>query len=96
MHSAPDEMILQKAQAENRIIITSDTDFGELLAASGGKEPSVVLFRRTSGRPAVEFELLLAALRFSEVQEALVKGAIVVVDPKRVRIKNLPIGAELE
>jgi predicted nuclease of predicted toxin-antitoxin system len=40
-----DDRILDKAKHEKRVILTFDLDFGELLAASGGATPSVVLFR---------------------------------------------------
>lgn len=39
----PDAEILVKARAEERIVLTHDLDFGELLAASGGTLPSVVI-----------------------------------------------------
>lgn len=40
-----DEEILDKARAESPIILTSDLDFGDLLAASAHELPSVILFR---------------------------------------------------
>jgi len=41
----PDGDILAKARAEGRVLLTHDLDFGELLAASGGELPSVIIFR---------------------------------------------------
>jgi len=41
----PDAEILQKARSENRIVLTFDLDFGDLLAASGENLPSVIIFR---------------------------------------------------
>jgi predicted nuclease of predicted toxin-antitoxin system len=96
MQAAADRQILRKAREEHRVIVTSDTDFGELLSAEGASEPSVILFRRTSGRSLQEAKLLLLTLEFPEVRDALNKGAIIVIDPRRVRIRNLPIGADLE
>ena len=78
------------------VVITSDTDFGEMLALSGASQPSVILFRRTSGKPAHEFALLDVVLNNSEVHEALMRGCIIVVDPRRVRIRKLPIGSSDE
>ena len=46
----PDHEILSKARAEERIVLTHDLDFGELLAASGGTPPSVIIFRLTDMR----------------------------------------------
>ena len=43
----PDADILAKAKADNRILLTIDLDFGQLLAASGEKTPTVIVFRLT-------------------------------------------------
>lgn len=51
LQTMPDEQILRKAIHEERIILTCDLDFGELLAASGGTVPSVVLFRTRNQTP---------------------------------------------
>ena len=48
----PDDQILEKAITEQRVILTFDLDFGELLAAGGGRAPSVVLFRMRNQTPA--------------------------------------------
>lgn len=49
LHSAPDELVLQTAQEDNRILVSADTDFGALLAASRAAGPSMVLVRRVAG-----------------------------------------------
>jgi predicted nuclease of predicted toxin-antitoxin system len=94
--SAADEIVFGIAARENRILVSADTDFGTLLAETGWSRPSVILFRRTSGNPLIEFELLSAALRSTEICEALERGSIVVIEPKKVRIRTLPIGGETE
>ena len=43
-----DSEILRLAIDENRIVLTHDLDFGELVAASGSILPSVVVFRLRS------------------------------------------------
>lgn len=91
--SSTDETILMRAAVESRIVVTSETDFGELLAQNAAKQPSVILFRRTSGKPSEENLLLAQALAKPEVREALEAGGIIVVDPRRVRIRKLPIGS---
>jgi len=40
-----DSSILEKARNEQRVLLTHDLDFGELIAAGGTKLPSVVIFR---------------------------------------------------
>lgn len=82
-----------RAAVESRIVVTSDTDFSELLAQNAAKQPSVILFRRTSGKASEENLLLAKALAKPEVREALESGGIIVVDPRRVRIRKLPIGS---
>jgi predicted nuclease of predicted toxin-antitoxin system len=52
LNRLPDNLILQKASEEDRILLTHDLDFGELLAASGGKLPSVIIFRLKDMRSA--------------------------------------------
>jgi predicted nuclease of predicted toxin-antitoxin system len=90
--TSTDEVVLMRAGAESRIVVTSDADFGEILAESGASHPSIILFRRSSGKPSDENALLARALNKPEVRETLEQGAIIVVDPRRIRIRKLPIG----
>jgi predicted nuclease of predicted toxin-antitoxin system len=90
--TSSDEVVLMRAGAESRMVVTSDTDFGELMAESGALHPSIILFRRSSGKPSDENALLARALNKPEVREALERGAIIVIDPRRIRIRKLPIG----
>ena len=46
----PNGEIFQKASREHRIVLTFDSDFGEILAASGGQIVSVILFRLRNTR----------------------------------------------
>jgi predicted nuclease of predicted toxin-antitoxin system len=94
--SASDEAILERAASEGRIVVTGDTDFGDLLARSAAGQPSIILFRRTSGKPLEENLLIARALGKPEVCEVLDAGGIIVVDPRRVRIRKLPIGSSDE
>jgi predicted nuclease of predicted toxin-antitoxin system len=41
----PDPEILAKAAREDRVVLTFDLDFGELLAAAGTTLPSAIIFR---------------------------------------------------
>lgn len=52
MHSATDNAVLERAVAEERILISADTDFGDLLAVSNAPGPSLVLIRRQVDRRA--------------------------------------------
>lgn len=84
-----DGEILQKARQESRILLTHDLDFGELLAASGGVLPSVVIFRLKDMRAANVSNHLLSII--NQQSGPLQKGAILSVTEQRVRIRTLPI-----
>ena len=86
----PDPDIFKKAQSEQRIILTFDLDFGEIAALSGGQTVSVILFRLHNTRTPHVIKRLQSALEF---REALEKGAVVVVEESRCRMRLLPIGS---
>ena len=84
-----DELILLKAVRESRVVLTFDLDFGELLAASSSRVPSVVLFRLRNQTPRSVTPKLLQVL--TEQREALEQGAIILVDDAGYRVRHLPI-----
>jgi predicted nuclease of predicted toxin-antitoxin system len=42
LQTLPDGQILAKAAEEDRVVLTFDLDFGDLLAASGARTPSII------------------------------------------------------
>jgi predicted nuclease of predicted toxin-antitoxin system len=85
----PDLEIFDKAYLEGRIIIMFDLDFGEITALSRGRLVSVVLFRLHNTRTPHVIDRLRSALNF---REALEKGAVIVVEESRCRVRHIPIG----
>jgi predicted nuclease of predicted toxin-antitoxin system len=47
MHAAADEEIQRRALAEDRIVVSADSDFGTLLARQEADRSSFILFRET-------------------------------------------------
>ncbi len=91
LSAAPDSTILERADAEDRIILSADTDFGTLLAQMQSNKPSFVLLRWPELRHAQDqVRVLLANLPNFEAE--LEAGAVVVIEQTRIRIRTLPIG----
>lgn len=44
---ANDEDVMASATAASRVVVSADTDFGELLATRGAMLPSLILLRQT-------------------------------------------------
>jgi predicted nuclease of predicted toxin-antitoxin system len=85
-----DEDILVWAAVHDRVIVTSDADFGTLLALGRRDAPSVVLLRSSDHlTPDEQGALLLLAL--GRVSDELASGAVASVSPERIRIRALPI-----
>ena len=85
-----DLAIFERAAAEDRIVISADTDFGTLLATRSAQKPSVILFRgRGSRKPEALAHAILSNL--PPLVDALQSGSIVTFEPTRVRVRALPI-----
>ena len=90
MSRASDAEIMATARDDNRVVVSGDTDFGELLARTNAASPSLVLFRRQGQRRAAELAALLDA-NLQAVVADLDAGAVVVIDADRVRVRRLPL-----
>ncbi|MEK6888431.1 MAG: DUF5615 family PIN-like protein [Candidatus Aenigmatarchaeota archaeon] len=77
-----DEEILAKANVEERVIITNDKDFGELVFRSGKAARGVILLRTIATGSVERFELAKGVLDKS-------KSKFIVVEEGRVRIRPL-------
>ncbi len=90
----PDSEILLKAKEENFIVLTHDLDFGDILAASGDKLPSVIIFRLRNMK-AVNVNGYLKTI-LSIYHESLERGSIISVSERSIRIRELPISFDSE
>jgi len=91
LHGLRDSEILEKACKEDCILLTHDLDFGDLLAASGAELPSVVIFRLRNMRPENVNRYLIKII--SQYPKDLENGSIVTVTEARIRMRELPLGA---
>ena len=90
LQSALDTEILERATNEGRVLLSADTDFGTLLALREEKEPSIIIFRRSTKHPRKQLALLIANL--SNIKGLLDAGSIVTMEGDRMRVRSLPIG----
>jgi predicted nuclease of predicted toxin-antitoxin system len=87
---ADDEAVLARARDDDRVLISADSDFGMILAATRAQRPSVLYIRRSQGR-RVEQVVQLIADSLEIVEEALHDGSLVVLGDGSVRIRQLPV-----
>ncbi|WP_420099503.1 DUF5615 family PIN-like protein [Corynebacterium sp.] len=82
--------IIAYAAGRAAVVITADTDFGTLLAATGRSRPSVVLVRELLQYPVADQARLIMA-NLPGVADALGNGAVVVFGKDKIRVRTLPI-----
>lgn len=87
----PDGQIFVKAGNEQRVVLTFDLDFGEIVAGSAEFIVSVVLFRLHNTRADFVIHRLEQVLDQSSGD--LSSGAVVVVEDGRHRVRKLPLGS---
>lgn len=80
----PDDEVLERARTANRVLLTADKDFGELVFRLGQTHTGIVLLR-LAGRPAAERADIVA--RVIRERETELPGRFAVVTPDAVRIR---------
>jgi predicted nuclease of predicted toxin-antitoxin system len=89
--SASDEAILARADADVRVVVSSDTDFGALLARRTLASPSFVLIRHMNElTPSAQADLLIPAI--GEAEAELEAGGVVTIARGRIRVRRPPFG----
>jgi len=87
--SAPDTEIMEWARNHEYTVFTHDLDYGTLLFATQAIAPSVIQLRSEDVRPSTAAPIVLEALRKAEKEIA--KGVLVTIDPRKNRIRLLPL-----
>ena len=77
------------ATANGFVILTNDLDFGIALATTNTERPSVAQIRGEYLRPVSIGNHVVLALR--QMQMELDAGALLTIDPKRTRLRLLPL-----
>ena len=86
--SASDMEIMAFAAEHGFTVLTRDLDFGTMLLQLEATRPSVIQIRANPADPSGTGDQVVRALRALEPE--LASGALVTVDPKRVRARLLP------
>ena len=84
---ATDQQILARAQAEQRLLLTHDKDFGELAFHAGAPATAgIILFRLSGGDPSADNWRVLSVLQ----SRTDWPGHFSVVTDDRIRMRPLP------
>jgi predicted nuclease of predicted toxin-antitoxin system len=88
-YNAPDSEIMAYASANGCVVLTHDLDFGAILAVTHGEKPSVVQIRSEDVSPEAISKQIIISLR--QMAPELKEGALLTVDPNRMRLRLLPL-----
>jgi predicted nuclease of predicted toxin-antitoxin system len=86
---ALDPEIMAFAGEQQWVVFTHDLDFGNILAVTHARGPSVIQARVEDPVPATIGETVVSAIK--ENATHLVRGALITLDPDKLRIRILPI-----
>ncbi len=90
LQAADDTILFDLAAADGRAVLTSDGDFGNLLAQRNVARPSV-LYLRHDAPVAASSVLKLLLDNLEALEPLLAEGALVVVRRERMRVRRLPL-----
>lgn len=83
MEDPGDEEILSRAHHDGRVFVTLDKDFGELIIVRGQRHAGIVRLVDIAARKQASLCLQVLAQHREELQA----GAIVTVEPGRIRVR---------
>ncbi len=87
LHKLSDREVFNKANTENRIVLTTDLDFGEIAVSADSAKISVIIFRQEDRTPTSINQHLEKAINTEKTE--LEKGVILIVQEGRFRIRHL-------
>lgn len=90
LQHATDSVILEFARQHAFVLVSEDTDFGELLARQYTVAPSFVLLRTYEPMTPDDQAAVLVA-NLPRLYDDLDQGAIVVIERSRLRVRRLPV-----
>jgi predicted nuclease of predicted toxin-antitoxin system len=82
---APDDDVVRLSIAEERIIVSEDKDFGDLVFRLRLRPPGVILVRLSGRLPAEKAARLVDVLKGENADDC-----ILVIEPRRTRRRPLP------
>src|SRR3990172_2438059 len=86
---APDEVILECARNEQRVVVTADLDYPRLLALAQTEGPGLILFRGGNYSEQEALDRLRIALETIPNEE--LPSSIVVIEKRRIRRRRIPL-----
>ena len=86
---APNEAIPAQARDEQRVVITADLDYPQLLALTRAEGPGLILFRGGNHSEHEAVDRLGVAMEL--VPEAELPTSVVVIQKSRIRRRKLPL-----
>lgn len=86
---APDNIIMDWARKNEYIVFTHDLDFGTALALTNAEKPSVIQVRTQNVTVSQLSSMIFSTL--INYADLLEKGALVVIDEDKKRIRILPL-----
>ncbi|MDP9361545.1 MAG: DUF5615 family PIN-like protein [Acidobacteriota bacterium] len=86
---APDTAIMGFAREHGFVVFTHDLDFGNILAATNARGPSVIQVRTQDPTPQIIGDVVVSALR--DLRSQLERGALVTLELAKMRSRVLPL-----
>lgn len=86
--SAPDRQILEYASSNGFVVFTHDLEFGAMLHSKHLTKPSVIQVRAEDVLPSAIGDVVARAIRASQAH--IEAGALITIDPPRMRVRVLP------